>query len=254
MASQERFGYEWGKYSSIDPNHEEQFIKWISPLNEKDFAGKDVLDAGCGMGRNSYWPLKWGAGSVTAFDFDKRSVESARRNLSEFKNAEVFYGSIYGLDIKNKFDIAFSIGVIHHLADPRKAIENMIASIKSGGKVLIWVYGYEGNEWIVKFINPVRKLFTSHIPPFLLNWLTCFISIPFFVYIKIFPVKHPYMKQLKNFGFRHIHYIILDQLLPKIANYWRREEVRDLFERQGLVNIEIFPCNGNSWTAIAIKK
>ena len=72
MASQERFGFEWKIYSSIEPNHEIQFKRWVYPLSEKDFFGKDVLDAGCGMGRNSYWPLKWGAKSVTAFDFDKK--------------------------------------------------------------------------------------------------------------------------------------------------------------------------------------
>ena len=224
------------------------------PLSEKDFFGKDVLDAGCGMGRNSYWPLKWGAKSVTAFDFDPRSVESAKCNLANFKNAEVLFKSIYDLNFKDEFDIAFSIGVIHHLSDPHKALKNMANSVKSGGRVLIWVYGYEGNEWIVRFINPIRKIFTSRIPPFVLNWLTYLISVPFFVYIKIFSVSHPYMKQLKQFKFRHTHYIILDQFLPKVANYWKKEEVKKLLENKGLTDIEICPCNSNSWTVRGVKK
>ena len=254
MASQERFGFEWKKYSSIEPNHEIQFKRWVYPLSEKDFFGKDVLDAGCGMGRNSYWPLKWGAKLVTAFDFDKRSVESAQRTLSEFKNAEVSYQSIYSIDFKDKFDIAFSIGVVHHLADPDSAVRNLARAAKKGGTVLIWLYGYEGNEWIVRFINPIRKIFTSRISPPILNWLTYLASVPFFIYLKIFPVKHPYMKHLKKFNFRHTHYIILDQLLPKIANYWKKEEAKKLLEGKGLENIQIYPCNNNSWTVIGIKK
>ena len=254
MASQERFGFEWKKFSSIDPNHEIQFKKWIYPLSEKDFSGKSVLDAGCGMGRNSFWPLKWGAGSVTAFDFDRRSVESARKNLAGFKNAEVFYKSIYDIDFKDRFDVAFSIGVVHHLDDPHEAVLKLANSVKKGGTVLVWVYGYEGNEWIVRFVSPVRKILTSRLPPFLLNWLTFFVSAPLFLYVKLLPVKHPYFKQLKNFSFRHIHCIVLDQLLPKIANYWKKEEAEELLRNKELDNIRIFQSNGNSWTVMGVKK
>lgn len=254
MASQERFGFEWKKYSSIEPNHEIQFKKWIYPLAEKDFSGKDVLDAGCGMGRNSYWPLRWGAKSVTAFDFDQRSVESSKKTLSEFNNAKVSYQSIYEIAHKDKFDVTFSIGVIHHLADPHKAVKNLARTVKKGGIVLVWLYGHEGNEWIVKFINPVRKIFTSRISPFFLNWLTYLTSIPFFVYLKIFPLKHPYLKQLKDFDFNHVHCIIFDQLLPTVAKYYKKEEAENLLKDNGLDDVKVYRCNDNSWTVIGVKK
>ena len=64
LGSQERFGYEWKKYSQIIPEYEKQFLKWISPIEKKDFAGKKILDAGCGIGRNSFWPLTYGAKEV----------------------------------------------------------------------------------------------------------------------------------------------------------------------------------------------
>ena len=95
MSSHERFGYEWNKYSKMDENFEMQFKNWIYPIDENEFKEKIVLDAGCGMGRNSYWPLKWGAREVVAFDFDRRSVERAKENLSGFNNALVLYKSIY---------------------------------------------------------------------------------------------------------------------------------------------------------------
>ena len=60
MASEDRFGYEWDKYSDIYPDYEQQFLNWISPLDSEDFIGKDILDAGCGMGRNSYYALQYG--------------------------------------------------------------------------------------------------------------------------------------------------------------------------------------------------
>ena len=77
MASEDRFGYEWDRYSDIYPEYEQQFLNWISPLDSEDFIGKDILDAGCGMGRNSYYALQYGAKYVTAFDAEMRSVQAS---------------------------------------------------------------------------------------------------------------------------------------------------------------------------------
>lgn len=253
MASSERFGFEWQKYRQLDPNYEMQFKKWICPLTEKDFRDKKILDAGCGMGRNSHWALKYGARDLVAFDCDERTVKSASFLLGKFKNARVEFADIYSIPYENEFDLVFSIGVIHHLESPHLAIQNLIKAAKPGGRILIWVYGYEGNEWIVKFVSPIRELITSHLPPSLLDFLTHFISIPFFIFVKLMPVKNPYIRQLKNFQFKHIHSIIFDQLLPKIANYYKKNEAENLLFDKELKNIEIYHCNNNSWTVTGVK-
>jgi SAM-dependent methyltransferase len=60
--SPDRFGYEWGKYCEILPIYQEQFDRWTSPLiNKSEWKEKKFLDVGCGIGRNSYWPLIYGA-------------------------------------------------------------------------------------------------------------------------------------------------------------------------------------------------
>lgn len=79
MASTERFGYEWNKFDKIIPDYETNFLKWVYPFKPKDFRNKRVLDAGCGTGRNSYWPLIYGAKEVVAFDYDKRTVSVAKK-------------------------------------------------------------------------------------------------------------------------------------------------------------------------------
>ena len=40
MASEDRFGYEWQRYSTIFPEYENQFNNWISPLKSKDLLEK----------------------------------------------------------------------------------------------------------------------------------------------------------------------------------------------------------------------
>ena len=254
MSSQDRFGYEWDKYSWVSESYEGQFRNWTNPLTPEDWKGKRVLDAGCGMGRNSYWPMKWGASAVTAFDFDERSVARAQQTLKEFPAANVLFKSIYNIDWKNEFDIALSIGVIHHLTDPKLALKNIVGALRSGGKLHVWVYGYEGNEWIVKFVDPVRIHFTSKLPPALVHFIAYFCSVPLYVFVKLFRGPSGYLKQLSTFDLWHVHSIVFDQLIPDVANYWRREEVEALADGLPLADIGVeAPPNNSGWILRATK-
>lgn len=249
----ERFSYEWTNFNKIIPDYEGQFLKWIYPLLPKDFKNKKILDAGCGMGRNSFWPLLYEAKEVIAFDHDQQIIKVTKKNLSKFKNAKVFLGSIYDIKYKDYFDIAFSIGVIHHLKYPQKAVNNLISSVRKNGLILIWVYGKEDNRVTVKVINSLRY-FTSKAPFWLVNVFSHFLTVIFWFYLKLFNPTHPYLKQLSNFKFWHLKLIIFDQLIPPIANYWTRQEALSLLNDSRLKNIKIYRVNHNSWALIAHKK
>ncbi|OGY93545.1 MAG: hypothetical protein A2406_02845 [Candidatus Komeilibacteria bacterium RIFOXYC1_FULL_37_11] len=254
MSSSERFGYEWDKYNKVDPIYAEQFKNWVYPLNKEFFKDQKVLDAGCGMGRNSLWPLQWGASELLAFDFDKRSVKAAQENLKNFHNAKVVYQSIYDVDFSDYFDIVFSIGVIHHLKDPKQALKNLVKSLKPDGTLLVWVYSYEGNEWLVRIIDPIRKNITSKLPLNLVHFLSYFCSIPLYIFVKIFKGPSGYLKQISNFNFWHIHSIVFDQLIPEVANYWKKSEVNDLFSELDLKDLDVHqPPNKSGWVIIGRK-
>jgi len=254
MSSQDRFGYEWDKYWWVSENYEGQFRNWTNPLTPEDWKRKTILDAGCGMGRNSYWPMKWGASAVTAFDFDERSMMRAKEALKEFPTATVLLKSIYDIDWKGEFDIAFSIGVIHHLKDPQLALKNIVTALRPGGKLFIWVYGYEGNEWIVKYVNPVRIYVTSKLPPAFVHFIAYFCSVPLYVFVKLFRGRSAYLRQLSAFDFWHVHSIVFDQLIPDVANYWRREEVWALANDLPLADLRVeAPPNNLGWILRATK-
>lgn len=248
----ERFSYSWQKFNTILPEHETQFLKWIYPLKQKDFRGKIVLDAGCGIGRNSYWALKYGARELVAFDYDKNIIRIAQKNLSEFPIARIRYSSIYDINYVNKFDIVFCIGVIHHLEEPALALKSLYRATKKTGKLIIWVYADEGNEFIVKYINPIRSI-TCQLPLKITYYLSYIFSVIIYIYVRLFSQQRPYYKQISKFSFRHIHNIIFDQLIPKIAYYWKKTEIVNILKKAQILSYKIWKTNGNSWTIIITK-
>lgn len=247
-----RFGYEWSRYPEIIPLYEEQFRAWTQPIPESAWKGCRVLDAGCGTGRNSLWPLKYGASEVVAFDVDPRTVDVARGNLAGKANARVIQSSIYDIPFENEFDIGFSIGVIHHLPDPKAAVERLVRAVKPGGTVLIWVYGWEGHTLAKVLVDAVRRV-TCRVPLPVLNAILTPVSWLLWMGMRILPWRHPYMRQFRSASFRHVHSILFDQLLPEIAHYWKKEEALALFRDCPVRDLAATWTNRISWTVVCRK-
>jgi SAM-dependent methyltransferase len=248
-----RFGYEWQVYHEMRPEYEEQFRRWTQPLAPADWRGKSLLDVGCGMGRNSYWPMRYGAASGMAIDVDQRSLASARRTLASFPTIEVREMSAYAIDAVDRFDIVFSIGVIHHLAEPKLALRQMVRAAKPGGKVLIWVYGLENNGWIVRVLTPLRKALFSRLPIKLVHHLSLYPTLLLWPALRLGLDRIEYFRLLRRLSLRHLRSIVFDQMLPKIAHYWPRSTVEALMGEAGLGQIELAWVNEMSWSAVGVK-
>ena len=174
--SSDRFGYSWDRFSGLTPEQEEQFRRWTVLIDPATgWRDRTILDVGCGAGRNSHWAMKYGAAGGLAIDLDERSLEAARHNLASFPRMEVRFQSIHELAARAEFDLAFSIGVIHHLAEPARAIREMAGAVKPGGTVLIWVYGYENMVFYVHVLNPARRLLFSRLPT---SWVRLLAHFP----------------------------------------------------------------------------
>ena len=251
--SPERFGYEWNAYAEILPEYEEQFRGWTTHLAREDWRGKSFLDVGCGMGRNSYWPMHYGAADGVAVDVDERSLAAARRNLGAFPAVRVERCSAYELAFADRFDIAFSIGVIHHLEQPDQALARMVAAVKPGGRVLIWVYGREGNRWLVSILDPLRKALFSRLPIGVVHHLSLYPATLLWLLLRCGLRPNAYFELIARFSFPHLRSIVFDQMLPRIAHYWDRETVAQMMAQAGLVDIRLAPVKEMSWSAIGTK-
>lgn len=248
MASEERFGYEWDRYSTVAPQYEAQFLNWTDTRGKADWQGLSVLDAGCGMGRNSYWPLSYGASRVVAVDNDEKSLAAARATLARFPNAVIERRDLNALPWDGDFERVMCIGVLHHVRRPRPVLENLVRALKPGGKLIVWVYSYEGNEWIVRYVNPVRTLLTSRLPLPVVHVLAYGCSVPLWLYLKLGLARTPYLKELSTYPFWHVHSIVFDQLIPAVANYWKKEECEKLLAGLPLTTVSVRrPGNGMGW-------
>jgi SAM-dependent methyltransferase len=250
--SPDRFGYSWNQYADLLPAHEEQFLRWTA-LDKRVWRGKRFLDAGCGIGRNAYWPMTYGADGGVALDVDDRTLRRAAHNLSPYPSVEVRKQSIYDIDETNAFDIAFSIGVVHHLSDPIAAIANLTRAVKPGGHVVVWLYGRENNGWIVNLFNPLRHAIFSKLPLGVVHALSWPLTAALWSALRLGLPPGAYYRLIRGFSFDHLRAIVFDHMIPRIALYYTQSEALDLLRSAGLTDVRATWVNENSWSVIGGK-
>lgn len=259
----ERFGYEWRSFPRISPAYERQFLDWISPIDKDFFRGKIVLDAGCGKGRHLYLASRFEAKMIVGIDVSE-AVGVARANTRDLPNVHLIQGDICRPPLKRAFDYIYSIGVLHHLSRPEEGFKALRGLLKKGGTISIWVYGKEGNGWIVYFVNPLRKFLTSKMPLSILKKAS--FPVAYFLYalcrllyrpvnlhlksFRRFLFYNDYLFYISHFDLKEVHSIVFDHLLAPVAFYIRRDEVLAWFERSQFVDVKIAWHNKNSWKAM----
>ena len=163
-ATAANFGWQWQHFTQEDQKYANQFLGWIAPVTSEFFKDKVVLEGGCGKGRHTQLVSHWGARDIIGVDLSA-AVETAFASTRHLDNAHIIQADIFQLPIKKKIDYAFSVGVLHHLPDAHRGFLSMAAKVKSGGHLSAWVYGAENNEWITRWVSPMRERLTSRINP-----------------------------------------------------------------------------------------
>ncbi len=260
-ATAEKFGWQWTHFTQADELYAEQFRAWIAPVGPEFFANKIVLEGGCGKGRHTQLAASWGARDVIGIDLSE-AVESAFAATRGMPNAHVVQADIYKLPFPRIFDYAFSVGVLHHLPDPREGFKSLASKVKPGGHLSAWVYGAENNEWITRWIDPLRKGLTSRINPHALLHLSKLPTAALYLATKLIygPLNkqgngaiarhlfyNDYLKAISGFGWREQHTIVFDHLVAPTAFYISAAEFEDWWREIGASDVQISWHNKNSW-------
>ena len=103
------------QWSRFQDDEKALFEEWIWPNKLDNFRGKTVLDCGCGGGQHMAFCAPY-AKRVIGVDLNTAKIAGERN--SSHPHCEVIEGDIANISFKEKFDIVYCIGVIHHTIDP----------------------------------------------------------------------------------------------------------------------------------------
>ena len=133
-------------------------------LNVSFVSGKKLLDIGCGTGRFSYWFAQKGA-QVTGIDFSAGALAIAERQ-SVHNNPVFRHISIFDLDEKNVYDVAFVWAVLTMACRDKDqlldALTKIRSALKSSGVLLLMEPIHQGflhrvlNLDLSSFLDVVR--------------------------------------------------------------------------------------------------
>ena len=113
-------------------------------LKKKKLKKLQILDIGCGNGRNSVYLAKQGH-IVNGIDVSPSAIKLANQNAKRNKlkiNNKV--GSVFNLPYKiNSFDLLLDSGCLHHLRKSEwgNYLKNILRVLKPGGYLLLYCFG-----------------------------------------------------------------------------------------------------------------
>ncbi len=254
------FGYQWKLSKKISLNYgidDDYFNAFFSPLDPNEFINKIVLDAGCGNGRLIEYSLKFSPELIVGVDYSE-AIELAYERTKLLDNVLLIQADITKLPIKESFfDYIYSLGVIHHILEPKKAINSLRRTVKKDGNINFWVYSKEGNK-IYLFFYKIISFFTKKINDYFKWILSLIISVFIYPYMKVcvllskiseknFLPLQEYMKFISGLGFKILRLVIYDQLIPQIAYYPTKEELLNWVDFDDLKISHLDMRTNNSW-------
>jgi SAM-dependent methyltransferase len=257
----EDFGKQWTRYSTFSGYlaSQELLADNIQPLlSVAELSGARVAEIGAGQGRFSTMLLTAGVAEVVAIE-PSAAFDVLRRHLEPFgSRATCLNARGDAIPAGSNFDYVFSIGVLHHIDDPLPTVKAARQSLRAGGRMLVWLYGHEGNESYLRFAIPLRRI-TSRLPSPVLAAVSHLLAGALTMYIWLCrPFALPMRQYMRNvlapMTWRQRMLTVFDQLNPTTAKYYKEGEARALLEDAGFADVRLHHRHGYSWTVIGTRE
>ena len=176
------FTFEWNRFArtQLDSSNKTQIsvnrLTEVTGLENEQLDGKTVLEIGCGMGRFLEVVAKTAA-CVVGIDLSF-SVDAARANLKGFTNVHLVQADIFNMPLaQNRFDLIYSIGVLHHTPRSKEAFLCLPSLLTENGTIAIWISPRSRLPWLPRATH-IARYFTSQMrPQSLLNLIKRFVPL-----------------------------------------------------------------------------
>ncbi len=143
---------------------EQRFLESIAPLAPHDLVDRVILDASCPGGHHSAILASYGARAVLTFADGPAAVKAfaATRHLPA---VHVVSATLDAPPLARASDFALIGPRLAELADPAAGVRALYDRVRVGGRITLRVPSLEGNQWLVRWLDPIRRLVTSRLPP-----------------------------------------------------------------------------------------
>lgn len=249
------FGEEWLKFNTFT---DEAILaganEYFDLLDEQIVNKKSyVLDVGCGAGRWTKF-LSTKAGFIEAVD-PSNAIFAANKLLAGIDNIRLTKASIETLPFEDEtFDFAMSVGVLHHIPDTQKAMQDCVKKIKRGGYFYVYLYyNFDKRGGFFKRlfkISDIIRTGVSRLSPKLKNFATdmlaVFLYMPLVLWVRFLRAmglkkvaeKMP-LSAYYNKPFFVIRNDSLDRFGTRLEQRFSEDEIRQMMIKSGLGEIII---------------
>lgn len=208
-----------GFFHDLDEYRFDKLRYLPSVVNFDNYAGKRLLEVGCGVGIDLVRFARGGA-EVTGVDLAEQSIDLAQKYFAhEGLSGDLLLGNGEELNFEdNSFEVVYAHGVIQYTAHAQKMVDELYRVVKPGGEVIMMVYNRK--SWL-NFLSetlgvalehedaPVLKKYTIAEFRQLLSKFSRITIIP-----ERFPVKSKLQKGLKA-KFFNWFFVPAFNLIPK---------------------------------------
>jgi SAM-dependent methyltransferase/uncharacterized protein YbaR (Trm112 family) len=248
------FGYQWNTFSDVYSQWKDDFFDFISPVDDTYFAGKSGLDVGCGMGRYTRVVGELGT-EIIGMDLSN-AVEAAFVNTRHLPNVHIVQGDIHLPPFRPaSFDFVYSLGVLHHLPEPRRGFDGMRQLTRAGGGIILWVYS-DTKHPIYTFMRKFtlrlsfRVLRATCLTIAVMLWLAFILpnKLARAIGLDSFADRIKFQRYAR-FPFRALHTDLFDEFSAPIIHGHNEPEIRDWFQSSDCSDIVISPTGKHGWRA-----
>jgi SAM-dependent methyltransferase len=182
------FGRQWNWFRTVQldsatgKSRSEDALRGATGWSDDSYPGRRLLDAGVGAGRFAERAASKGA---EVFGVDLTSaVDAAYRNIGDRERVHLIQADIFALPFRaDTFDLACSIGVLHHTPDPAAAFRRVADVVRPDGRFAVYLYSRYG---IAHRMSDVIRPLTTRLPLSVM-WVLSAAAVPLY-YVYRLPV------------------------------------------------------------------